>query len=647
MDEPTFAAFGPDEDSAVPGEVLVKLAPGTEVSESIPTGPVGRVAGESPTTFGLRQLDQAAKKLKPESIVRVHRPVSTFTAAEGAGAALSADIGSTYRIRIADADADLDEAAETLIGVNAVVEASPNYLRYATVVPNDPQWGLQWGLVKIRCPDAWDRQRGSAAVTVAVVDTGVDLDHPDLAGRIITPGNDFVDMTGVAPRTGWHFEGDFLTRDNIPQDDVGHGTHVAGTIAALTDNGVGVSGVDWFCRILPVRVLARMVENVPPNRVTGTGTAADIAAGIRWAADNGANIINLSLGGYNDTFVERDAVAYAVMRGVLVVAAMGNDNTNMPSFPAAYPDVVAVGALTQSDTRATFSNIGPHIDVAAPGVGVQSTVWDNGYTSMSGTSMATPHVSGVAALIRACNVSLTAAQVAQILRDTARNLRDDPADPVPNNAYGFGLIDAKAAVDRACPPRTLKFIDDTVKAQDDITLKFQDDPTLKFNDDPTRKFLDDITIKAQDDITLKFQDDPTAKFQDDVTRKFQDDIATIKARDDIKLPQLDPAEPKPIVDNPKPVVDIPGRPPGGGNPGPAPFALATPHHSMAWQQQGEAGGQPTAADYEALLSQYEQALSEAEAAGTLGEQLEDLRQQYQALFAEYQELGGGQGGGGC
>ena len=679
MEEPTFTTFGPDEDYAVPGEVLVKLAPSAEISESIPSGPSGRIAGDLPTTFGVKELDQVARKLKAESIVRVHGPFPTFTAAEGSAAQFIGDIANTYRIRLGAPDADVTKAAESLAEVDAVVEASPNYLRFATVVPNDPQWGLQWGLLKIRCPDAWDRQRGSAATTVAVVDTGVDLDHPDLATRLITPGNDLVDLTGVAPRTGWHFEGDFVTRDNIPQDDVGHGTHVAGTIAALTDNGVGVAGVDWFCRILPVRVLGRMVENVPPNRVTGIGTAADIGAGIRWAADNGAHIINLSLGGYNDTFVERDAVAYAISRGCVVVAAMGNDNTNMPSFPAAYPDVVAVGATTQADVRAAFSNTGPHIDVAAPGVGIRSTVWDNGYTDMNGTSMATPHVSGVAALIRACNSSLTGAQIAQILRDTARNLRDNPGDPVPNEAYGFGLVDAKAAIDRACPPTTLKFVDDTVKFQDDITtkfqddptlkfqddptLKFQDDPTLKFQDDPTRKFQDDITRKFQDDITTKFQDDPTTKFQDDPTTKFQDDITlkaqddvtlklqddigTVKAIDDVKQPQLDPGNPKPIVDNPKPVVDIPGQPPGGPQPGPAPFALATPHHSMAWQESFGRADQPSLGDYEALLAQYEQMIGEAEQSGAGGQQVADLTQQYQALVAEYQELSQQQGGGGA
>jgi len=133
------------------------------------------------------------------------------------------------------------------------------------------------------------------------------------------------------------------------------------------------------------------------------------------------------------------------------VAAMGNDATSTPVYPAAYPDVVAVGAIDHADQRPNWSNTGPHIDVAAPGVGVLSTVWDNNYTTMSGTSMAAPHVSGVAALILSCNSNLTGAQAADIIRQTARPLRDNPADPVPNDSYGFGCVDAKAAVDRACP----------------------------------------------------------------------------------------------------------------------------------------------------------------------------------------------------
>jgi hypothetical protein len=242
-----------------------------------------------------------------------------------------------------------------------------------------------------------------------------------------------------------------MGRDSVPQDDVGHGTHVAGTIACASNNSNGVAGVTWNCRIMPVRVLARIVNNTNPGDVRGTGSAADIAAGIRHAVDHGARVLNLSLRGFADTMVERDAVAYAISRGAVVVAAMGNDAINTPVFPAAYPGVVAVGAINNTDRRPAFSNTGPHIDVAAPGVDIWSTVWDNGFTRMTGTSMASPHVAGVAALIMSCNSSLTGAQVADIIRQTAQPLRDNPGDPVPNDNYGFGCVDARAALARACP----------------------------------------------------------------------------------------------------------------------------------------------------------------------------------------------------
>ena len=176
---------------------------------------------------------------------------------------------------------------------------------------------------------------------------------------------------------------------------------------------------------MPVKVLTRIVNIANSSDVRGTGSAADIAAGIRWAVDNGARVLNLSLGGSTDTQVERDAIAYAIAHGAVVCAAMGNGGLAGPiSFPAAYPGVVAVGAIDTADHRASFSQVGPHIDIAAPGVGILSTVWNDGTTTMSGTSMASPHVAGVAALVLSCNGSLTGAQVADILRQTARPLRD-------------------------------------------------------------------------------------------------------------------------------------------------------------------------------------------------------------------------------
>jgi subtilisin family serine protease len=442
--------FSDEISNIIPGEVIVQLRPdaGAQITESIPTGPSRGHSVPGPANFGVSDLDRVLADLKVTSIMRLTPPVPTMTAAAESMVALA----STFKVRY-ESEASVETAVESLSKVDGVEYAEANRYRETYVIPNDPNFPNQWGLTKINCPTAWDRTTGSANVVVAVIDTGVDLDHPELAALLV-PGWDMVDLgPNPTPPQGWRFEGDFQGRDNDPQDEVGHGTHVAGTIACASNNAAGVAGVTWNCRLMPVKVLTRIVNIANPNRVSGVGSAADIAAGIRFAVDHGARVLNLSLGGDVDTQVERDAIAYAIAQGAVVVAAMGNAAHlgNPTSYPAAYPDVVAVGAIDSADQRAFFSQTGPHIDVVAPGVGVLSTVWDNGYATKDGTSMASPHVAGVAALIMSCNSNLTGPQVADIIRQTARPLRDNPADPVPNDNYGFGCVDAKAAIDRACP----------------------------------------------------------------------------------------------------------------------------------------------------------------------------------------------------
>jgi subtilisin family serine protease len=449
--------FGDKVSDIVPGEVILQLdeTGAASVGASIPRGPTRGRREFGAGVFGISALDHVLAKLKVTSVVAIHPPAPVVSAAM----AEAVSMASTYRVSF-EKSTSVETAVKQLSEVAGVEYVEPNRYRETCAVPNDPSYPSQWGLAKINCPAAWDRTTGSPSITVAVIDTGVDLDHPELAPLIVA-GTDMVDLgPNPTPPAGFRFEGDFQGRDNNPQDEVGHGTHVAGTIACLSNNGVGVAGVTWSCHIMPVRVLARIVNISNPADVRGTGSSADIAAGIRWAVDNGARVMNLSLGGPSDTQVERDAIAYAIAHGVVVVAAMGNSyqQGNPTSYPGAYPNVVAVGAIDQSDHRAAFSQTGPHIDISGPGVGVLSTVWNNGYTTMSGTSMATPHVAGVAALVLSCNPSLTGAQVADILRQTARPLRDNPTDPIPNNNYGFGCVDAQAAVNRGCPPRPTTLI---------------------------------------------------------------------------------------------------------------------------------------------------------------------------------------------
>jgi hypothetical protein len=632
-------------DNRVPGEILVKLsgAGRASVTESIPNDSSAVIAsGLAPESFGFSALDKALADFKVSAVTRVHTPMPDASLSGGLEAmglsggastelgAASQSMDSSYRVRL-DVDADLDKAIQRLKNIGAEVsDADVNRYRWTSVVPNDPQYGMEWGLVKINCPDAWNKTKGLASVVVAVIDTGIDLDHPDLVANLKLPGRDLVNLVGVSPSPGWVFEGDFLGVDSDPQDEVGHGTHVAGTIAAMTNNAVGVAGVTWNCKLLPVKVLTRM-KRLSDGRVTGVGISTDIAAGIRWAADHGAHILNMSLGSSSSTFVESDAVAYAQSKGCLVVAAMGNDGPAAgPSYPAAYNKVFAVGAIQQNEKLASFSQIGAHIDVVAPGVGIRSTDWNNTYSYKDGTSMATPHAAGVAALVKSAKTSLTADEIADIIRTTCKPLKDNPADPIPNNKYGFGLINAKAAVDKAKPTFKLKVLDDPkLKFVDDPKLKAADDPKLKVADDPKLKVLDDPKLKFKDDPKLKVADDPKQKVADDPKLKIADD-PKLKVADDPKLKITDDPKPK-IADDPqKGLFDNIPIGPGIVRPGAAPFILATPHHA-------EAGA---ASEAQSQLGQIQQSLAAYQQAYAAGQLDEEGMQQLQQLYDAYLSVTG-------
>ena len=458
------AAPGPEwepvlrgEDSIIPGEVVLTLSPDAAdgMTRSVPLHP-GGVLGAS-ESLGVDDLDSVLADLHAHDITRLApSPVGVAGAAAVVGDelglldALDLVLSRTFRVRI-DPSADVEAAVGRLAAVGSVEVAEPNRWRETMVTPNDPQFGSQWGLTKINAPAAWDISTGSPSVVVGVVDSGCDLDHPELVPLLVN-GYDMVDLgTNPTPPPGWRFEGDFSGRDAIPEDEVGHGTHVAGTIAAASNNGVQVAGVGWQTKIMPIKALTRMVR-ISDGRVSGVGSAADVAAAVRWAADNGAHVINMSLGSDAATTVERNAIAYAIGKGLVVVAAMGNDGSSNPSFPAAYDGVVAVGAVDRADKRASFSQTGPHIALVAPGVQILSTYLAGGTATLSGTSMATPHVAGVAALIKAVKPSATGAEIADILRSTARPLSDTAGGPVPNASYGHGAVDAQAALDKARGP---------------------------------------------------------------------------------------------------------------------------------------------------------------------------------------------------
>lgn len=273
----------------------------------------------------------------------------------------------------------------------------------ATWTPNDPLFGQQWQYPKIAAPEAWSVTQGSSGVAIAILDTGIDQSHEDLAAKIQRNVN-------------------FTTSPTV-DDRYGHGTHVAGSAAASTNNGKGVAGTCLNCGLYNVKVLA---DN-------GSGAWSWIASGIVWAADNGARVINMSLGGSSGSSTVEDAVNYAWGKGVVLVAAAGNSGTSSPSYPAFYQNVIAVAATDQNDAKASFSNYGTWVDIAAPGVSILSTapdhsnkIWGKGvkYGTLSGTSMATPHVAGVAGLVWSTGLCTSAPSPNQCVRDRIETRAD-------------------------------------------------------------------------------------------------------------------------------------------------------------------------------------------------------------------------------
>ena len=299
-------------------------------------------------------------------------------------------------------------------GLNArVLYAEPDFVAQAMGSPDDPGFVKQWGMVKVEAAQAWEVTAGSPSVNIAILDTGIDLDHPDLANKIMSNAN-----FGSSP-----------TVDDIH----GHGTHVAGIAAAMTNNGIGVAGVGCNSTLMNVKVLG---DN-------GSGTYSSVASGIIWAADNGAELINMSLGGSAASSTLEDAINYAWSNGVIVVAAAGNSGSTTPMYPAYYANCMAVAATDYNDARASFSNYGDWVDVAAPGASIYSTLRNSGYGYMSGTSMASPHVAGLAALVFTA-VSDTDGDGK--LNDEVRSQIEGTCDDVGVSGIGYGRINAAQAV---------------------------------------------------------------------------------------------------------------------------------------------------------------------------------------------------------
>ena len=363
--------------------------------------------------------------------------------------ALATDAGlGTARDRVRKLGAvvfatDAPAAAAARLERSALVAyAEPNRVLTTQATPNDPLYVDLYGLhntgqtggtadADIDAPEGWDAA-GMAAfpatggVKVGIVDTGIQTSHPDLQGKVANCAR----SQGLLPI----FSG--TIQEGSCADDNGHGTHVAGTISANANNGQGVTGVAFNSPLAVCKALGGPL---------GTGSTSDVANCITWAHDKGAKVISMSLGGGASTTL-KNAVDYAWKsggaNGSVLIAAAGNDGDSTQNYPAAYPNVVSVAATDNRDRRASFSNANADVEIAAPGVDVLSTYNNGGYTELSGTSMATPHVSGVAAIIRTRNPALTAAQVVAKLDASV----DDLGAAGRDQSFGFGRVNlVKAA----------------------------------------------------------------------------------------------------------------------------------------------------------------------------------------------------------
>ncbi len=417
----------------------------------------GKIPGRTVTTRTLRSADDRpgfrarAQRYAPRQVLVKFKPALREPLLEATSKAYGLEmldripVLEVYKFRIPES-LTVEDMVQALRQNPDVEYAEPNYAAHIAATPNDEYFKVQYALSNtgqqigsagpsgtagddIRAPAAWEETKGLAEVTVAVVDTGVDLLHPDLRAKIKSAGRDFVND------------------DNDATDDNGHGTMVAGIAAADTNNGLGTAGVAWNCKVLPVKVID----------AEGSGFYDEIVSGIRWAVDNGASVINLSVGGEDAADVLRDAVKYAHDKGVVVCAAAGNDGSFV-LYPAAYDAfVLAVAATDYNDAHASFSNPGPEVDVAAPGVRIACPVptwfWaanggtssDAPYAFADGTSMSSPHAAGLAALITGLKPSLSADNVMDIIRYSAddvnsRSLRG------PDDDIGYGRINMSRAL---------------------------------------------------------------------------------------------------------------------------------------------------------------------------------------------------------
>ena len=381
-------------------------------------------------TFSPSDVESTGGDYVPgEVIVRIGPGMNSANAASVVSGTVSREFsvaGMSFAV-IKLGGGTVEEAVSLLEETPGIDYAHPNHIYRTTLAPDDPYYeSRQYCHQRMDSQGAWDVTTGSPGVVVAIVDTGVNGTHQEFSGRMVA-GYDYINNR---PLMG--------TEDS---DGAGHGTHVAGIVAATGNNGIGVAGLDWQCGIMPVKVLSD----------EGYGSDVGVAQGIQFAVDNGADIINMSLGGPGYAQVMQDAINHANDNGVLVVVSMGNDAMKLPSYPAACQGVIAVGSTDGNDLVSGFSTRGNHISVSAPGCSIFSTYigGSSSYRTLSGTSMSSPQVSGLASLLMGLNPGWAPSRVRSVIENTA----DDIDQPGFDINSGYGRINCASAVNSSTADR--------------------------------------------------------------------------------------------------------------------------------------------------------------------------------------------------
>ncbi|MDQ3020437.1 MAG: S8 family serine peptidase [Bacteroidota bacterium] len=350
-----------------------------------------------------------------------------------------ADLSLIYIVKYNNTSKSIEDAVNEIYNTGEVEYAQPKYTQKLLFTPNDPSLGSQYFINKIQAPAGWDIQQGDTNVVIGIVDTGTDWDHPDLAGNIkynyADPINGLDDDNDgyVDNFRGW----DVGQGDNDPIVDNSHGSHVSGCADAITNNGAGVSSPGFKCKFLPVKI-------------SNAGVLIAGYEGIKYAADHGCNIINCSWGGGGAGAFEQEIVVYATInKNALVVAAAGNGNVSTPFYPASLKYILSVASTNSSDTKSGFSHYGNSIDVCSPGSSIFSTIYDNSYTFLDGTSMASPICAGVCAIIKSHFPSYSGLQVGEKVRVTCDNI--DAQNPSYVGKLGKGRINMLRALTISSP----------------------------------------------------------------------------------------------------------------------------------------------------------------------------------------------------